>query len=246
MLSNFSLPDDLSCLKVVVLTGAGISAESGLKTFRDNNGLWENHSVHEVATPEGFSDNPSLVYRFYNERRKQLFSKDVKPNMAHYALAKLEEKLADNLWVVTQNVDNLHQRAGSKNIIHMHGSLLSARCLQSGRNTGTLKDIDSATQCKCCQPSSGMRPDIVWFGEIPMHMERIESLLREADLFISIGTSGTVYPAAGFVNLASHYQVHCVELNLEPSDGFNQFSEKHYGSATQVVTDFVDTLLEGY
>ncbi|MEP0174627.1 MAG: Sir2 family NAD+-dependent deacetylase [Paraglaciecola sp.] len=246
MLSNFALPDDFSSLKVVVLTGAGISAESGLKTFRDNNGLWENHSVHEVATPEGFSDNPSLVYRFYNERRKQLLSKDVKPNMAHYALAKLEEKLADNLWVVTQNVDNLHQRAGSKNVIHMHGSLLSARCIQSGKNAEALNDINGTTQCKCCQPSSGMRPDIVWFGEIPMHMERIESLLCDADLFISIGTSGTVYPAAGFVNLASHYQVHSVELNLEPSDGFNQFSEKHYGSATQVVTQFVDILLEGY
>ncbi|MFT2090874.1 Sir2 family NAD+-dependent deacetylase [Paraglaciecola sp. 2405UD69-4] len=245
MLTNFQLPEDIATLKVVVLTGAGISAESGLKTFRDNNGLWENHAVEAVATPEGFEQKPSLVYRFYNERRQQLLSPEVKPNAAHYALAKLEAKLADNLWIVTQNVDNLHQRAGSNNVLHMHGSLLSARCLQSQKNVETFSNIDGTSRCSCCQPSSKMRPDIVWFGEIPKHMERIESLLMEADLFVSIGTSGTVYPAAGFVNLANHYQVHSVELNLEPSEGVTRFAEKHYGSASRVVDEFVEQLLKG-
>lgn len=245
MLSTFYLPKDVSSLKVVVLTGAGISAESGIKTFRDNNGLWENHSVHEVATPEGFNHNPDLVYRFYNERRQQLLSPEVKPNAAHTALAKLEAEFKGNLWVVTQNVDNLHQRAGNQNVLHMHGSLLSARCLFSEKSIETLDDIDGTTQCECCQPSSGMRPDIVWFGEIPKFMERIESLLSEADLFISIGTSGTVYPAAGFVDIANYYGAHSVELNLEPSDGNSQFSEKHYGPATNLVTKFVDKLLKG-
>ncbi|MGJ8682592.1 Sir2 family NAD+-dependent deacetylase [Paraglaciecola sp.] len=230
-------------IKVVVLTGAGISAESGLKTFRDNNGLWEEHSIQEVATPEGFEANPQLVYRFYNQRRQQLLSPEVKPNLAHIALAKLESVLQERFVLVTQNVDNLHQQAGNKNVLHMHGSLLSARCVTSGENVERYTDIDANTQCTCCQSSSAMRPDIVWFGEMPKYMQTIEELLSEADLFISIGTSGTVYPAAGFVSQANLNGAHTIELNLEPSSGQTEFDEKHYGVASQLVPEFVEKLL---
>ncbi|MEP1446897.1 MAG: Sir2 family NAD+-dependent deacetylase [Paraglaciecola sp.] len=233
-------------LKIVVLTGAGISAESGLKTFRDNNGLWENHSVEEVATPEGFRRNPELVYRFYNQRRRQLLSPEVKPNRAHLALAKLESCFKNNFTLITQNVDNLHQRAGNVNVLHMHGDLLSARCLGSGQSSALRTDLDSSNRCQCCSPPNYLRPDIVWFGEMPKYMQQIEDTLSEANLFVSIGTSGTVYPAAGFVNLANQSGAHSVELNLEPSSGENAFTEKHYGPATEIVSNFVDSLIEGF
>jgi NAD-dependent deacetylase len=236
----------LNQLKVVVLTGAGISAESGLKTFRDNNGLWEDHSLEDVATPEGFERNAELVYRFYNQRRRQLLSPEVKPNKAHLALAKLEKALADNVTLITQNVDNLHQRAGNNNVLHMHGNLLSARCLASGRYSDIFTDLDHTSHCGCCKPPSGMRPDIVWFGEMPKYMQQIETLLYAADLFVSIGTSGTVYPAAGFVSQANHYGAYSIELNLEPSTGQNEFAEKHYGPASELVSKFVDNLLKGH
>jgi NAD-dependent deacetylase len=232
-------------VKVVVLTGAGISAESGLKTFRDNNGLWEDHSIEEVATPEGFERDAELVYRFYNQRKRQLLNPEVAPNKAHYALAKLENALESNFSLITQNVDNLHQRAGNSNVLHMHGSLLSARCLASGRCSDTFTDLDHTNQCDCCQPSSSMRPDIVWFGEIPKYMQQIETLLYDADVFVSIGTSGTVYPAAGFVSQANRYGAYSLELNLEPSSGQSEFAEKHYGLASELVSQFVDTLLKG-
>jgi NAD-dependent deacetylase len=244
MLDDFSNVD-LTQLKVVVLTGAGISAESGLKTFRDNNGLWENHSIEDVATPEGFERNAELVFRFYNQRRRQLLNPEVQPNKAHLALAKLENTLADNFTLITQNVDDLHQRAGNKNVLHMHGSLLSARCLSSLSCRNIFTDLDATNQCACCQPTSGMRPDIVWFGEMPKYMQQIDTLLYDADIFVSIGTSGTVYPAAGFVSQANHYGAYSVELNLEPSSGQNEFSEKHYGPASELVGQFVDTLLQG-
>jgi NAD-dependent deacetylase len=230
-------------LKVVVLTGAGISAESGLKTFRDNDGLWEGHSIQDVATPEGFERNAERVYRFYNQRRRQLLNQEVQPNKAHLALAKLEEALRDDFTLITQNVDDLHQRAGNKNVLHMHGSLLSARCLTSDNCSDIFTDLDHTNHCYCCQPKSKMRPDIVWFGEIPKYMQQIEKLLYAADKFVSIGTSGTVYPAAGFVSLANHYGTYSVELNLEPSLGENKFTEKHYGLASKLVSQFVDTLL---
>lgn len=236
---------ELNKLKVVVLTGAGISAESGLKTFRDNDGLWEDHSVEEVATPEGFERDAKLVYRFYNQRRHQLLNPEVQPNKAHLALAKLENAIGRNFTLITQNVDDLHQRAGNKNVLHMHGSLLSARCLTSGTCHDILTDLDSSNQCDCCQPSSSLRPDIVWFGEIPKYMSKIEALLYSADLFVSIGTSGTVYPAAGFVSEANHFGAYSVELNLMPSSGQNAFAEKHYGPASKLVSQFVDTLLKG-
>ena len=235
----------LNQLKVVVLTGAGISAESGLKTFRDNNGLWEDHSVEDVATPEGFKRNPELVYRFYNQRRQQLLSSEVQPNKAHLALAKLEGVLGGNFTLITQNVDNLHQRAGNKNVLHMHGSLLSAQCLKSGISSDIYHNLDHTNQCDCCQPPSNLRPDIVWFGEMPKYMQEIETLLSTADIFISIGTSGTVYPAAGFVSQANYNGAYTVELNLEPSAGQSEFAEKHYGPASELVGQFVDRLLQG-
>lgn len=230
--------------KVVVLTGAGISAESGLKTFRDNNGLWEQHSVEQVATPQAFASNPELVYRFYNQRRRQLLSPEVKPNAAHFALAQLEAALVANFTLITQNVDNLHQRAGSQNVLHMHGSLLSARCLSSGINTQRLNDLDQDSRCVCCPRPSRMRPDIVWFGEMPQHMESIDQALCDADIFVSIGTSGTVYPAAGFVSQANVFGAYSVELNMEPSVGESEFAEKHYGPASLIVKEFIDSMLK--
>lgn len=229
--------------RIVVLTGAGISAESGLKTFRDSDGLWEGHAVDEVATPEGFERNPSLVYQFYNERRRQLLSDDVKPNLAHYALAELEKSFQGDFLLVTQNVDDLHERAGSKNVIHMHGELLSARCCRSGQSFVLLEDIDEHSLCSCCDPSQAVRPDIVWFGEMPFAMNKIGDALQSADLFVSIGTSGNVYPAAGFVREAKMSGAYSIEINLEPSDGQSFFDDTHYGLASNEVPKFVSQFL---
>tara|TARA_R110000868_G_scaffold29861_6_gene110869 strand:- start:2553 stop:3257 length:705 start_codon:yes stop_codon:yes gene_type:complete len=227
---------------IVILTGAGISAESGLKTFRDNNGLWENHSLEEVATPEGFARDPSLVYRFYNERRRQLLSPQVAPNAAHKSLVELANIPTVNVTLVTQNVDNLHEQAGSTEVLHMHGELLSARCMQSGQNVKILIDIEQHSECQCCQPASQLRPDIVWFGEIPKFMPEIEQALWNCDLFISIGTSGNVYPAAGFVSVANRAGAHTVELNLAPSFAQNHFAEHHYGLASVIVPRFLQSI----
>ncbi|MFT5675374.1 MAG: NAD-dependent deacetylase [Paraglaciecola sp.] len=229
--------------KIVVLTGAGISAESGLKTFRDNDGLWENHRVEDVATPEAFSDDPGVVYKFYNARRAQLIAGDVHPNAAHFALFKLEQHYKDNFLLVTQNVDDLHEQAGSERLMHMHGDLLSARCCHSGRVYFTRDSFDGTSRCHCCLPQEPIRPNIVWFGEMPMFMDEISQSLSEADLFISIGTSGNVYPAAGFVQQANYSGAHTVELNLQPSLGQNEFNEKHYGKAGTIVPNFVEQLL---
>jgi len=231
--------------KVVVLTGAGISAESGLKTFRDNHGLWENHKVEEVATPEAFERNPELVYRFYNQRRQQLLRDGLKANAAHLALAELERKIGKNLTIITQNVDNLHEVAGSKNVLHMHGELLKARCCNSGRVFETQDDFELESSCSCCQPAARIRPHIVWFGEMPLYMQEIQRKLMEADLFIAIGTSGQVYPAAGFVAEAVQYGAHTVELNLEPSSVNRDFEQHIYGPATEIVPEFVRHLSRG-
>jgi NAD-dependent deacetylase len=229
--------------KIVVLTGAGVSAESGLKTFRDNDGLWENHRVEDVATPEAFSKDPALVYKFYNARRAQLMAGDVQPNAAHLALFKLEQEYQDNFLLVTQNVDDLHEQAGSKRLIHMHGDLLSARCCKSGEVHLTKDSFDGMSRCPCCHPPQSIRPNIVWFGEMPLFMDEISQSLCDTDLFISIGTSGNVYPAAGFVQQANYAGAHTVELNLEPSLVQSEFSEKHYGKAGTIVPDFVKRLL---
>lgn len=229
---------------IVVLTGAGVSAESGLDTFRDNGGLWEQHRVEDVATPEAFARNPELVQRFYNMRRSALLEK-AKPNASHFSLAEFEKNyrkagLGDFL-LVTQNVDDLHERGGSERLLHMHGELLKIHCQQTGKVYTCKEEISVDRPCPCCQSPGQLRPDIVWFGEMPMFMDEIEQALLSCDIFVSIGTSGQVYPAAGFVQLAKAYGAHTVELNLEASGG--QFDEGHYGPATEVVAEYFKTLL---
>jgi len=220
-------------IKVVVLTGAGISAESGLRTFRASDGLWEEHPIEEVATPEGFSRNPELVHRFYSERRLQLDS--VSPNAAHFALAQAAKDPGLDLFLVTQNVDDLHERAGQPQVLHMHGELRKMRCLVTGRVEVFEGASSVLSTCKCCAVSGRLRPDIVWFGEVPFGMDEIHHALVHADVFVSIGTSGNVYPAAGFVRLARQVGAKTVELNLEPSEGALAFDEARYGLATEVV-----------
>lgn len=226
---------------IVILTGAGLSAESGLSTFRDKDGIWAKYDYREVATPEGFRANPVLVHDFYNQRRRALA--DVQPNAAHLALARLEREHAGGVTIVTQNIDALHEAAGSQHLIHMHGELMKALCAHCGERHAWGGDLGLDTACPTCGRVGGMRPDVVWFGEMPYQMERIYRALTAADLFISIGTSGNVYPAAGFVAEARSAGAHTVELNLEPSEGASVFAEAHYGPATQIVPAFVDTLL---
>lgn len=230
---------------VVVLTGAGISAESGIRTFRAADGLWEEHQVEDVATPEGFHRDPALVQAFYNARRRQLQQPDIQPNAAHLALAELEQVLGDNFLLVTQNIDNLHERAGSQRVLHMHGELLKVRCVHSGQVIGWTGDLTPDDRCTCCQFPSPLRPHVVWFGEMPLGMEEIYQALDRANLFIAIGTSGHVYPAAGFVHEAKLQGAHTVELNLEPSHIGNEFAEGQYGLASVVVPEFVHTFLRG-
>ncbi|PWD87433.1 Sir2 family NAD+-dependent deacetylase [Ignatzschineria cameli] len=228
--------------KVVVLTGAGISAESGIRTFRAADGLWENHPIEEVASPQGVRRNPQLVQQFYNDRRAQLQEESIKPNAAHFALAQLEERLGDHFLLVTQNVDNLHERAGSKRLIHMHGELLKVRCLETEMIFDWQQPVTIESLCPCCQQRGNLRPHIVWFGEMPLEMERIYKALENADLFLSIGTSGNVYPAAGFVELAKMVGAHSVELNLEPTKGATLFDEAYYGPASKIVPQYCDKI----
>ncbi|MCP4956977.1 MAG: NAD-dependent protein deacylase [Photobacterium aquimaris] len=229
---------------IVVLTGAGISAESGIRTFRAADGLWEEHRVEDVATPEGYQRDPELVQAFYNARRAQIEDGSVAPNAAHYALAKLEAELEGTVTIVTQNIDNLHERAGSRNVIHMHGELLKVRCCESGQTIEWHGDLHTEDHCHCCQLAAPLRPDIVWFGEMPIDMDKIHDAIVKADLFIAIGTSGNVYPAAGFVHEASLQGAHTIELNLEPSNVENEFEEKRYGKASILVPAYVDELLK--
>lgn len=239
------MPEGMEKPRVVVLTGAGISAESGIRTFRATDGLWEEHRVEDVATPEGFARNPELVQTFYNDRRRQLQSPEIAPNAAHLALAKLEEELGDRFLLVTQNIDNLHERAGNKRIIHMHGELLKVRCDWSGQVFEWTGDVTVDDKCHCCQFPQPLRPHVVWFGEMPLGMDEIYEALAMADEFIAIGTSGHVYPAAGFVHEAKLQGAHTVELNLEPSQVGSEFEEKHYGLASDVVPEYVAKLLKG-
>ena len=232
--------------RIVILTGAGISAESGIRTFRDSNGLWENHDVQEVASPAGFARNPELVLRFYNQRRQQLLSDGVKENAAHKALARLEQEFSGEFLLVTQNVDDLHERAGSQNVIHMHGELLKKQCIHSGLVSGVRTDLSVKDVCDCCSETGTLRPHIVWFGEFPFEMERIQATLQDCDLFISIGTSGAVYPAAGFVSVANQCGAETVTLNLEEADNGSAFSRGEYGAATEIVPRFVEELLKSH
>jgi NAD-dependent deacetylase len=221
---------------IVILTGAGISAESGLGTFRDEGGLWAQHRIEDVATPEGFSRNPQLVHDFYNARRAQ--AADASPNPAHHALAKLEEKLDGSLLIVTQNVDSLHEKAGSKAVLHMHGQLDRALCSACDHRWDAHLVMAPTDACPACSAPQ-TRPDIVWFGEIPYQMDRIADALSRADVFVSIGTSGEVYPAANFVAEADHFGAHTVELNLEPSAGASRFAECRFGPASEIVPAWV-------
>lgn len=229
--------------RVVILTGAGISAESGIRTFRGDDGLWENHRLEDVATPEAFQRDPALVQRFYNARRHQLLSPELAPNAAHQALARLEHALPGRFLLVTQNVDNLHERAGSEAIIHMHGELLKARCLHCQHVSKATADLGPHSHCSACDQRGRLRPHIVWFGEVPLQMDDIYQALSQCTVFASIGTSGNVYPAAGFVEVANAAGAHTIELNLEASRVRTAFAEHREGPASQLVPAWVEELL---
>ncbi len=231
-------------MKIVILTGSGISAESGVATFRDTGGVWAKYDYREVATPEGFAANPSLVHEFYNERRRNIGM--VKPNAAHDALAELERGLTSRggaLSLITQNVDDLHERAGVENLWHMHGELKKATCVHCTGVWDWIEDLTNKTRCPDCKATGGMRPYVVWFGEMPRFMDEAMVALGDADLFVSIGTSGSVYPAAGFVGLARDAGVSCLELNLEPSENAHLFTDSRYGQATEIVPAWVSNIL---
>ncbi len=230
--------------KIVVLTGAGISACSGVSTFRDADGIWSRVSIDDVATPEAFARDPARVHGFYNDRRRALLDPQIQANSAHKALAVLEKTWPAEVWIVTQNVDDLHERAGSENLIHMHGELIKARCDACSGIHRWRTDLSVDSRCPVCNRIGNLRPDVVWFGEQPQAMEMIYQALKDCQLFISIGTSGTVYPAAGFVDaVAARPQVRTVELNLQPSEGASLFAETRYGPASQIVPEFVAELL---
>ena len=225
---------------IVILTGAGISAESGLRTFRADDGLWEDHRVEDVASPLGFRRDPGLVQRFYDARRENVMAAE--PNAAHRALGRLDSAWNGELLIVTQNIDDLHERAGARRVLHMHGEALSAWCLACDarhRWTDTLLD---EPPCPACG-AAALRPDIVWFGEMPYQMDRIFAALARADLFVSIGTSGAVYPAAGFVQQARSAGARTLELNLERSQGSRWFDETRLGPASEVVPAWVEEML---
>jgi NAD-dependent deacetylase len=227
---------------IVILTGAGISAESGLATFRAADGLWEGHRVEDVATPEAFDRDPGLVHDFYDARRARLTA--VTPNAAHDALARLDAAWPAELLIVTQNVDDLHERAGARRLLHMHGELTRGWCLACGERFDWSGGMGQGAACPLCQVAGRVRPDIVWFGEMPYEMDRIETALNSADLFVSIGTSGAVYPAAGFVQTARYCGARTLEINLEPSQGSLFFDERRYGPAASLVPDWVSEMLE--
>jgi NAD-dependent deacetylase len=225
---------------IVILTGAGVSAESGIATFRGPGGLWEGHRVEDVCTPEALAQDPDLVHRFYDARRAALAT--VVPNAAHSALARLDAAWPGELLIVTQNVDDLHERAGAARLLHMHGELNSALCAVCTSRAKWHGDLPPGTACAACG-AQALRPDIVFFGEMPYAMDRIERALAEADLFVSIGTSGAVYPAAGFVQTARYHGARTLEMNLDPSAGSAYFHETRLGPAGELVPAWVEELL---
>ena len=226
--------------KIVILTGAGISTESGLETFRASDGLWAQHRVEDVATPEGFARNPKLVVDFYNARRAQ--AAEVSPNAAHQALARLEAKLDGEVVVITQNVDDLHEQGGSQNVMHMHGALKGALCAACDHRWPAPMVMAPGDSCPACNAPAA-RPDIVWFGEMPYEMDTLFQHLAEADIFAAVGTSGNVYPAAGFVAEARSAGAHTIEFNLERSVVGNQFEDHRIGPASQTIPAWVDEVL---
>ncbi|WP_047807531.1 NAD-dependent deacylase [Pelagerythrobacter marensis] len=225
---------------IVILTGAGVSAESGIDTFRGGGGLWEQHRVEDVATPEAFARDPDLVLRFYDMRRAAIQEKE--PNPAHAALARLDAEWPGELLIVTQNVDDLHERAGARRVLHMHGTHLNAWCAACDARSRWTGPLIDRPPCPACD-AQALRPDVVWFGEMPYGMERIYGALRSADLFVSVGTSGAVYPAAGFVRDARELGTQTLELNLERSQGSTWFDETRLGPASELVPAWVDEML---
>jgi NAD-dependent deacetylase len=230
-----------SIRNIVILTGAGVSAESGIDTFRSAGGLWEQLRVEDVATPEGFARDPDLVLRFYDMRRAAIQTK--LPNPAHFALAELDRRWKGELLIVTQNVDDLHSRAGARRVLHMHGEHLNAWCTSCDARSPWRGPLIERPPCPVCQARS-LRPDVVWFGEMPYRMDEIYAALRAADLFVSIGTSGAVYPAAGLVRQARELGAQTLELNLEPSQGSAWFHETRLGPASALVPAWVGEMLE--
>jgi len=230
--------------KIVILTGAGISAESGIRTFRGKSGLWEEEKVEEVATPEAFERNPKKVFEFYNLRKNQLLDANVSPNEAHFALAKLERNFKGEINIITQNVDNLHEKAGSLNVIHMHGELLKMRCQKSSKVFESTLPLDENTLCPCCGQKGILRPHIVWFGEMPLELPKISDLLTRCQLFIAIGTSGSVYPAAAFVAEARKYGAHTININLEESENEIYFHRVIKGVASHETKKLVEEILD--
>lgn len=232
-------------MKIVVLTGAGISAESGVPTFRGSDGLWEGHRVEDVATPEGFARDPQLVHDFYNARRCALLNPSIQPNPAHRALARLGRAPGFEITLVTQNIDDLHERAGAVDVLHMHGELLKSRCTNCGSVRECREPLSRLTVCEGCGTIDCLRPHVVWFGEMPFHLNEIEAALAAADLFVAIGTSGRVYPAAGFVSQARSSGVPTLEINLEESSGSGWFDRSLRGVAGRIVPEWVDGILAG-
>lgn len=228
-------------MNIVVLTGAGISAESGVPTFRGPDGLWEGHRVEEVATPEAFERDPVLVQRFYNLRRAKLLDGSVQPNPAHIALAKLEAVLGERLCVISQNIDDLHERGGLKRVLHMHGELLKSRCVVCEDVTSCRGELTGDTRCQHCKGQ--LRPHVVWFGEMPLFLDEIDAALGAADWFVSIGTSGNVYPAAGFVQRAKLAGAQTLEINLDESLGSAWFDQSRRGRAGELVPQWVDEVI---
>jgi NAD-dependent deacetylase len=232
---------------IFVLTGAGVSAESGLGTFRDKKGegIWAHFDPMKLATIEAFERDPVAVLAFYDLRRRNM--REASPNAAHFALARLESALSERggaLTLVTQNIDNLHERAGSGGVIHMHGELLKARCELCGEIGDWLDDLKATDVCPRCGRAGGLRPHVVWFGEMPLHMDEIEQALRHADLFVAIGTSGAVYPAAGFVAEARAMGIETCEINLESGDNAKLFDERRYGPASETVPAWVEEIVD--
>ena len=226
---------------IFILTGAGISAESGIQTFRGSDGLWEGHRLEDVASPAGFERDRSMVYRFYNMRREKI--QEAAPNAAHFALARLERDFPGTVTLVTQNIDDLHERAGSQQVIHMHGEAMKARCLKCESISSCGATLDETNRCPACNTVGTLRPHIVWFGEIPLFMEEIGHALTHADLFVSIGTSGVVYPAAGFAGLAACHGIRTIEINPHTTEISPHFDEHFRGPATEKVPEWVDEIL---
>ena len=229
---------------IVILTGAGISKESGLSTFRDEDGIWSQVRIEDVATPAAFARDPDAVHAFYNMRRRLMVEKQVEPNAAHVALARLEQHWPGGVTVVTQNVDDLHERGGTNNLLHMHGRHREVRCGTCNHTVPWQGDLSTGHVCDGCGAAGGLRPNVVWFGEMPLYLEQIQHALVNCGLFVSIGTSGNVYPAAGFVEVVRKTsEAHTLELNLEPSEGASSFAETRYGPATDLVPTWVEEML---